>query len=115
MCADNPTLVDPNKRNILYNIQESTMKGHLASSCHGCTDVVSLCNCGLSVRKFITTLSKTRWFCFVCDMATYQTERGYYQEVMNRHREKERLTSVPILCRITLQNAPYMDHKLLMF
>ena len=25
---------------------------------------------------------------------------------MNRHSEKERLTSVPILCRITLQNAP---------
>ena len=32
---------------------------------------------------------------------------------MNRHGEKERLTSVPILCRITLQNVPYMDHKLL--
>ena len=32
---------------------------------------------------------------------------------MNRHGEKERLTSVPILCRITLQNASYMDHKLL--
>ena len=32
---------------------------------------------------------------------------------MNRHGEKERLTSVPILCRITLQNAPYMDYKLL--
>ena len=28
---------------------------------------------------------------------------------MNRHGEKERLTSVPILCRITLQNVPYMD------
>ena len=35
------------------------------------------------------------------------------QELMNRHHEKERLTSVPILCRITLQNAPYMDYKLL--
>ena len=32
---------------------------------------------------------------------------------MNHHREKERLTSVPILCLITLQNVPYMDHKLL--
>ena len=37
-----------------------------------------------------------------------------YQELMNRHSEKERLTSVPILCRITLQNAPYKDYKLLM-
>ena len=27
--------------------------------------------------------------------------------------EKEWLTSVPILCRITLQNVPYMDYKLL--
>ena len=33
---------------------------------------------------------------------------------MNRHGEKERLTSVPILCRITLQNALSMDYKLLM-
>ena len=32
---------------------------------------------------------------------------------MNRHGEKERLTSVPILCQITLQNAPYKDYKLL--
>ena len=32
---------------------------------------------------------------------------------MNRHSEKERWTSVPILCRITLQNAPYMEYKLL--
>ena len=32
---------------------------------------------------------------------------------MNRHGEKERLTSVPILCRITLQSAPYKDYKLL--
>ena len=32
---------------------------------------------------------------------------------MNHHHEKEGLTSVPILCLITLQNAPYMDHKLL--
>ena len=32
---------------------------------------------------------------------------------MNSHGEKERLTSVPILCRITLQNVPYMDYKLL--
>ena len=32
---------------------------------------------------------------------------------MNHHSEKERSTSVPILCRITLQNAPYMDYKLL--
>ena len=32
---------------------------------------------------------------------------------MNRHGEKERLTSAPILCRITLQNTPYMDYKLL--
>ena len=32
---------------------------------------------------------------------------------MNRHGEKERWTSVPILCRIALQNAPYMDYKLL--
>ena len=36
----------------------------------------------------------------------------YYQELMNHHGE-ERLTSVPILCRITLQNAPYKDYKLL--
>ena len=27
-------------------------------------------------------------------------------------RWKERLTSVPILCRITLQNVPYNDYKL---
>ena len=33
---------------------------------------------------------------------------------MNRHSEKERLTSVPILCRITLQNVPFMDYKLFM-
>ena len=32
---------------------------------------------------------------------------------MNCHGEKERWTSVPILCQITLQNAPYMDYKLL--
>ena len=32
---------------------------------------------------------------------------------MNCQGEKERLTSVPILCRITLQNAPYKDYKLL--
>ena len=37
----------------------------------------------------------------------------HYQELMNCHGEKERLTSVPILCQITLQNTPYMDHKLL--
>ena len=29
------------------------------------------------------------------------------------HGEKEWLTSVPILCRITLQNAPYKDYNLL--
>ena len=33
------------------------------------------------------------------------------QELMNRHGEK--LTSVPILCQIILQNAPYKDYKLL--
>ena len=33
---------------------------------------------------------------------------------MNHHCEKERLTSVPILCQITLQNTPYKDYKLLM-
>ena len=33
---------------------------------------------------------------------------------MNRHCEKEWLTSVPILCRIALQNAPYKGYKLLM-
>ena len=32
---------------------------------------------------------------------------------MNLHSEKECWTSVPILCRITLQNAPYVDYKLL--
>ena len=32
---------------------------------------------------------------------------------MNRHGEEERLTIVPILFRITLQNVPYMDYKLL--
>ena len=32
---------------------------------------------------------------------------------MNRHSEKEQWTSVPILCQITLQNAPYKDYKLL--
>ena len=37
-----------------------------------------------------------------------------FQELMNRHGEEERLTSVPILCRTTLQNAPYKDYKLLM-
>ena len=35
------------------------------------------------------------------------------QELMNRHGEKERSTSVPILCRITLHNAACMDYKLL--
>ena len=34
---------------------------------------------------------------------------------MNHHGEKERLTSVPILCRITLQNVPYKDYKLLLW
>ena len=33
-------------------------------------------------------------------------------ELMNRHGQ-ERLTSVPILCRITLQNVSYKDYKLL--
>ena len=33
---------------------------------------------------------------------------------MNRHGKKEWLTSVPILCQITLQNAPYKDYKSLM-
>ena len=33
---------------------------------------------------------------------------------MNCQGEKEQLTSVPILCRITVQNAPYMDYKLFM-
>ena len=37
---------------------------------------------------------------------------GIPQELMNRHAE-ERWTSVPILYRITLQNAPYMDFNLL--
>ena len=32
---------------------------------------------------------------------------------MNCHGEKEWLISVPILFRITLQNVPYMDYKLL--
>ena len=32
---------------------------------------------------------------------------------MNQYGEKERLTSVPILCRITLQNTPYKDYTLL--
>ena len=32
---------------------------------------------------------------------------------MNHPGEKERLTSVPILCQITLQNVPYKDYKLL--
>ena len=32
---------------------------------------------------------------------------------MNRHGEKERLTSVPIQCRITLQNVSYKDYNLL--
>ena len=36
-----------------------------------------------------------------------------HQELMNRHSEKEQLTNVPILCRITLQNGPYKDYKLL--
>ena len=31
---------------------------------------------------------------------------------MNHHGEKEQWTSVPILCQITLQNAPYMGYKL---
>ena len=43
----------------------------------------------------------------------YATSPLLNQELMNRHDEKERLTSVPILCRITLQNAPYKDYKLL--
>ena len=54
---------------------------------------------------FITTL----FFVKVVTMVIYK----YSQELMNRHGEKERWTSVPILCRITLQNAPYMDYKLL--
>ena len=32
---------------------------------------------------------------------------------MNRHSEKEQLTSVPILCQITLQNVRYKEYKLL--
>ena len=32
---------------------------------------------------------------------------------MNCHGEKERSTSVPILCQITLRNLPYKDYKLL--
>ena len=32
---------------------------------------------------------------------------------MNCYCEKERWASVPILCRITLQNTPYMDYNLL--
>ena len=32
---------------------------------------------------------------------------------MNRHGKKERLTSVPILCQITLHNTLYKDYKLL--
>ena len=32
---------------------------------------------------------------------------------MKRQGEKEQSTTVPILCRITLQNAPYKDYKLL--
>ena len=31
---------------------------------------------------------------------------------MNGQGEKERLTSVPILCQITLQIAPYKDYNL---
>ena len=48
----------------------------------------------------------------------YSMEKTLYgtfgQELMNRHSEKERLTCVPILSRITLQNTPYKDYKLLM-
>ena len=47
------------------------------------------------------------------DPATKVTHLGLNQELMNRHGEKKRSTSVPILCRITLQNAPYMGYKLL--
>ena len=32
---------------------------------------------------------------------------------MNCYCKKERWASVPILCRITLQNTPYMDYNLL--
>ena len=34
-------------------------------------------------------------------------------ELLLRKGEKERWASVPILCRITLQNTPYMDYNLL--
>ena len=43
-------------------------------------------------------------FCFV--LIGVSGDLQLDQELMNRHGEKERLTSVPILCRITLQNAP---------
>ena len=43
----------------------------------------------------------------------YQVGLLIKQELIKRHSEKERLTSVPILCRITLQNVPYKDYNLL--
>ena len=45
------------------------------------------------------------WFSTFYDVFDINRPRSE-QELMNRHGKKERLTSVPILCRITLQNAP---------
>ena len=51
--------------------------------------------------------------CSLAALCRKQNPHVIQQELMNRHGEKERWTSVPILCRITLQSAPYMDYKLL--
>jgi len=50
----------------------------------------------------------------VCTRPLLRGCLGTRLELLSRCGEKERWTSVPILCRITLQNAPYMDYNLLM-
>jgi len=50
----------------------------------------------------------TSWLCLSLSHAWQKCEMCY-QELMNRHGKKERWTSVPILCQITLQNVPYKD------
>jgi len=46
-------------------------------------------------------------------LCSINTSMWFIPGAYERHSEKERLTSIPILCQITLQNAPYKDYKLL--
>ena len=49
--------------------------------------------------------------CFV--LFKFKNLVAKHRSLWTGHSEKERLTSVPILCRITFQNVPYKDYKLL--